>query len=125
MTRAHRCAVRGGGVASTTILQDGDAMYLTGNGASADGDRPFVDRLDLTTLETERLFHTAIGTYETVVGVLSPDGRLLLTRRESPTDPPNYFVRDTTSDDLIRLTEYPDPAPMLRPRREASRDVRA
>ena len=104
----------GGGVASTTILQDGDAMYLTGNGASADGDRPFVDRLDLTTLETERLFHTAIGTYETVVDVLSPDGRLLLTRRESPTDPPNYFVRDTTSDDLIRLTEYPDPAPMLR-----------
>ena len=43
------------GLASNTIRQDTDAIYLTGNGASTDGDRPFVDRLDLTTLETERL----------------------------------------------------------------------
>ena len=104
----------GGGVASSTILQDGDAIYFAGSGASDDGDRPFVDRLNLTTLATERLFQTAPGSYESVAGVLSPDGRMLLTRRESPSDPPNYFIRDTTSDGLNRLTEYPDPAPILR-----------
>ena len=102
------------GVSSHTIRQDTDAIYLTGNGASIDGDRPFIDRLDLTTLETERIFHTEIGTYETIVGVLSVDGTVLLTRRESPTEPPNYFLRNLTTNDVTALTEYTDPAPVLR-----------
>ena len=104
----------GGGLASATILQDGDAIYLAGAGASPDGDRPFVDRLDLTTLDTERLFHTAPETYETVVAVLGTDGGTLLTRRESRTDPPNYFLRDTDGDTRHALTDYEDPAPILR-----------
>ena len=104
----------GSGVANSTILQDGDAIYFAGNGASDHGDRPFVDRLNLTTLETERLFQTDSGSYESVVGVLSPDGRMLLTRRESPSEPPNYFIRNTANDNLNRLTEYADPAPILR-----------
>jgi len=102
------------GVSSNTIRQDTDAIYLVGNGASIDGDRPFVDRLDLTTLETERLFRTEIGTYEIMLGVLSTDGTVLLTRRESPTEPPNYFLRDLTTNDVTALTEYTDPAPVLR-----------
>ena len=104
----------GGGVASATILQDGDDIYLAGAGASPDGDRPFVDRLDLRTLDSERLFHTEPGSYETVVAVLGPDGGSLLTRRESSTDPPNYFVRDTASGVRHALTDYQDPAPILR-----------
>ena len=104
----------GGGVASATILQDGDALYLTGAGASPDGDRPFVDRLDLGTLDTERLFRTDPESYETVVAVLSADGALLLTRRESSTDPPNYFVRNTASGARHALTDDEDPAPILR-----------
>ena len=104
----------GGGVASATILQDGDVIYLAGAGASPDGDRPFVDRLDLTTLATERLFHTEPETYETVVAVLGTDGGSLLTRRESRTDPPNYFLRDTATGERHALTDYEDPAPVLR-----------
>ena len=104
----------GGGVASAAILQDGGAIYLTGAGASPGGDRPFIDRLDLATLDTERLFHTEPGSYETVVAVLAADGGALLTRRESSTDPPNYFVRDTASGARRALTDYADPAPILR-----------
>ena len=33
----------------TTILQDGDAIYLVGQGASPEGSRPFLDKLDLKT----------------------------------------------------------------------------
>ena len=102
------------GVSSNTIRQDTNAIYLMGNGASIDGDRPFVDRLDLTTLETERIFRTEIGTYETMLGVLSSDGANLLTRRESPTEAPNYFLRNLTTNDVTALTEYTDPAPVLR-----------
>ena len=102
------------GVSHSTIRQDTNAVYLTGNGASVDGDRPFIDRLDLTTLETERLFRTEIGTYEVILGILSTDGNMLLTRRESPTAPPNYFLRDLAANSVTALTEYTDPAPLLR-----------
>ena len=32
-----------------TILQDGDSIYLVGRGASPEGSRPFLDKLDLKT----------------------------------------------------------------------------
>ena len=104
----------GRGIASRVIPQSGSFIYLAGTGASPDGDRPFVDRLDLATLDTLRLFRTEPGTYETVIAVLSDDGRTLLTRRESPTDPPNYYLRDTAAGTLQALTDYADPAPLLR-----------
>ena len=36
-----------------TILQDGDSIYLTGQGASPQGSRPFLDKLDLKTVRKE------------------------------------------------------------------------
>ena len=42
----------------STIRQHDNAIYLTGSGASKDGDRPFLDRLDLATFKTERLFRS-------------------------------------------------------------------
>ena len=104
----------GGGIASRVVLQDSSFIYLVGTGASPDGDRPFVDRLDLATLDTVRLFRTEPGTYEAVIAALSDDGRTLLTRRESPTEPPNYYIRDTAAGTLQALTDDTDPAPLLR-----------
>ncbi len=95
------------------IQQDGNAIYLTERGASPQGDRPFLDRLDLATLETERLFHTEEGSYETVVALLSDDGTSILTRHETQVDPPNYVVRDTRAGTTRRLTDFQDPAPQL------------
>jgi hypothetical protein len=40
------------------FVQHGDWIYLSGNGASPDGDRPFLDRLNLQTLKTEHLFRS-------------------------------------------------------------------
>ena len=39
-----------------TILQDGDSIYLVGRGASPEGSRPFLDKMDLKTAEKKRLF---------------------------------------------------------------------
>ena len=58
-------ATAGGG--GGPILQNGDDIYLTGQGASPEGDRPFLDRLNLKTLKTERLFRSDAKSYETVV----------------------------------------------------------
>jgi dipeptidyl aminopeptidase/acylaminoacyl peptidase len=104
------------------ILQNGDFIYLTGNGASPEGDRPFLDRLNLQTLKTDRIFRSDADSYEIVVALLSDDGKQFLTRRESPTEAPNYFVR-TVPDPTVAshsaigrrpLTQFPDPTPQLR-----------
>ncbi|MYA09086.1 MAG: prolyl oligopeptidase family serine peptidase [Holophagales bacterium] len=104
----------GGGTASSVVLQDGDSIYLMGRGASPEGDLPFVDRLNLDTLATERLFRSESGTYETAVAVLAADGGSLLTRRESTTEPPNYFATNLSTGDRRALTDFSDPAPILR-----------
>ena len=95
------------------IRQAGGAIFLTGPGASPDGDRPFLDRLDLTTLETERRFRSAGDAYEVALAPLSDDGSLVLTRRETRTEPPNYLVRDLAADTVQSLTAFENPAPQL------------
>jgi dipeptidyl aminopeptidase/acylaminoacyl peptidase len=95
------------------VLQAGDAIYLSGQGASPQGDRPFLDRLNLKSFATERVFQTDDTSYETVAALLSDDGKRLLTRRETKTDFPNYYVRDLAAGTRRALTQFKDPAPQL------------
>ena len=95
------------------IVQDGDWIFLTGAGASDAGDHPFLDRMNLATGESERLFQAAPGSYESVVAMLDDDGRRVLTQYETPLEPPNYFVRDTRSEDRRQLTRFENPHPQL------------
>jgi dipeptidyl aminopeptidase/acylaminoacyl peptidase len=95
---------------NTTILLDGA-------GATPDGDRPFIDRLSLTTREKTRVFQSQAPYFENVAAVLNDAGTLLLTTRESPTERPNYYLRDLTqppAHQLRALTRYPHPTPQLR-----------
>lgn len=94
------------------IVQDGDAIYLTSTGATPKGDRPFLARFSLTTLDSKQLFRCGDDVYETPVAVLADDGSKFMTVRESPTEPPNYFVH--TADSKTALTKFPDPTPQIR-----------
>ncbi len=96
------------------IMQSGDYIYLTGLGSSPEGDRPFIDRLNLKTFETTRLFRSDSKTYETVIAPLDDEGKTILTRYETPSDPPNYYVRDLTSNARRAVTDFKDPQPQLR-----------
>ena len=77
----------------SVVCQDGDAIYLDGEGALPEGDRGFLDRMDLKTLEKERLFRCDRSSFEWFAGWLDSKAGKFLTRRESPRDPPNFFVR--------------------------------
>ncbi len=92
---------------------NGGTIFLSGAGASPEGDRPFLDEFDLTTLESKRLFHSEAPYYEDPVRLLDANKRLLLTRRESVAEPPNYFVRDLRKETLRPVTEFPHPTPQL------------
>jgi dipeptidyl aminopeptidase/acylaminoacyl peptidase len=95
------------------IWQNGDDIFLDGEGATPRGDRPFLARYNLSTGKTERLFQCDETSYESVVALLADDGSKFITRHETPDTPPNYFVR-TTSSERRKLTDFPDPMPQLR-----------
>jgi dipeptidyl aminopeptidase/acylaminoacyl peptidase len=101
------------------ILQNNEFIYLTGTGASNEGDRPFLDRFNLQTLKPERLFRSGADSYETFVALLNDDAKQFITRRERPIEPLNYFVRTLSgasagSDSQPRaLTKFPDTTPQL------------
>ena len=88
-------------------------VLMEGSGATRAGSYPFIAALDLATGTSERLWTSAPGEYETVVGLLDPAGRRLLTRRETKLEPPNLMIRDRTTGATTTLTDFPDPAPQL------------
>lgn len=93
----------------TALRQVDGALFLAGAGASPEGDRPFLDRFDPATLKAERRFRCEPGRFESVTALL-PDGRFI-TRRESPTEAPNYVLNGAGA---RPLTTFADPLPELR-----------
>jgi dipeptidyl aminopeptidase/acylaminoacyl peptidase len=91
---------------------NGRTIYLNGEGASAEGDRPFVDAYDLTTKKATRLWQSAAPHYEYAVQMLD-DGRTIVTRRESINEPPNFQRRDLRAKTVHSLTNFPHPTPQL------------
>jgi len=94
-------------------LQDKEWIYLTGMGASPQGNRPFLDKMSLKSLEKKRLFACAEGRYESFVAFPGDARKQILISSESPTDPPNYYLFDLKTKEKIALTQFRDPAPQL------------
>jgi dipeptidyl aminopeptidase/acylaminoacyl peptidase len=120
------------------LKRSGSSIYLIGLGASPEGDRPFLHKFDLTSLKATRLFRSAAPSYEQPLVILDSRGadvssahaasaalsrgqadetsappQLILTRRESVTDPPNYFVRNLRNNTTRALTQIANPVPQL------------
>ncbi|MCA3018226.1 MAG: S9 family peptidase [Rhodocyclaceae bacterium] len=106
---------RGGRVLN--FSPDGRAIYLNGTGASADGDRPFVDRLELDTRETKRLFRSEAPYYDVPLSVFdsAQSGKTananvrLLMQRETVTEAPNVYVRELASGKMSAVTRFATP----------------
>ncbi|MES2653660.1 MAG: prolyl oligopeptidase family serine peptidase [Bacteroidota bacterium] len=87
------------------LTTDNGTKLLLNNttGASAKGDLPFLAKFDLTTKKSEILWRAQPGTFEMVTDVLDPQKLVLLTRRESQKDVPNYFIKNLT----LRIADQP------------------
>jgi dipeptidyl aminopeptidase/acylaminoacyl peptidase len=105
---------RGGPGAGAAVMQAGDYIYLTGPGSSPEGDRPFMDRLNVKTLQTERVFRSAANAYETVIAPLDDSMARFLTRYESTTETPNYYARNRDTTTKRAITDIKDPQPQFR-----------
>ena len=101
---------------SPTGMQDGDWLYLRGDGISPEGERPFIDRIHLETKETERVWQSKEGYYEYPERISgnADDGYRILKSRESRETPPDYHFSDLGENSTTQLTTTDDPIPELR-----------
>lgn len=91
----------------------GRSLYLSGAGASPEGDRPFIDKYELKTGKTTRLWRSEAPYYETVSEFIDPARGLLLTVRQSVAEVPNYFIRDLRKGTLKQVTTFENPYPQM------------
>jgi dipeptidyl aminopeptidase/acylaminoacyl peptidase len=101
----------GGGAA---IIQKGDYIYVAGEGASPEGNRPFLDRLNVKTLKSERVFRSSSESLESFVAPLNDDMTKFLTRYETQKEAPNLTIRDAGVDARKPVTQFKDPQPQIR-----------
>jgi dipeptidyl aminopeptidase/acylaminoacyl peptidase len=100
-----------------TVIQDGDTIYLSGRGATPEGDRPFLHALNLATRETTTLFRCDDASYESFLAFTGDaDGHAretFLVSYQTPARPANYFVADRRTGLRRPLTQFPDPHPQI------------
>ncbi len=108
------------------IKVDNGSIYLSGVGASPDGDRPFLDRLDLKSFKTQRLFRSDKQAYERFLAFAGPTAQSFLTWHQSVMDPPNAYLRTLgpkvaasageaiVGSSAMPVTRMLDPAPAVR-----------
>ena len=98
------------------LLFTGDNKILFNNtsGSSPKGDLPFLLSYNLDSKIADTLWRSQPGTYETVIKVLDANTLKLVTRRESKTFVPNYFLKNLRLRMADRqLTNFTAPYPQL------------
>jgi dipeptidyl aminopeptidase/acylaminoacyl peptidase len=93
--------------------KDGRAIYFAGEGFRSDGQRPFLDRVELASGKHSRVFESAGDVLEQPVALLSDDGKRFVTLRQSNTQAPNYYARTAGQKSGRQVSDYRDPAPAL------------
>lgn len=89
--------------------RDEQGILLAGSGASINGERPFVDRLDLHTLTSSRLWQSEPPHFEQALRIVAGYQARVLVRRESPTEAPNYFLVDLAEGARWRIVATDNP----------------
>ncbi len=99
---------------SVLLFSDrGKILYLAGDGASSEGDRPFIDKYEVSTGKTSRLWRSEAPYYETITSVVDITKGILLTNRQSVTEVPNYFIRYLNNGRIKQVTSFENPYPQL------------
>jgi dipeptidyl aminopeptidase/acylaminoacyl peptidase len=95
----------------STVLVHKGQIFLAGDGATPEGDRPFLDTFDLATKKTERLFASDGEGHAEFVDFVGGSHEEMLVRREAPDVAPNYWV--VSAERERQLTDFADPHPQL------------
>ncbi len=74
------------------LTSDGENFYREGRGASADGVFPFLDRFNLASHNSQRLWQAQAPYFERVTRLLDCEAERFMTLRQSLQEPPCYWL---------------------------------
>lgn len=96
------------------IPHDGKLLMNNTTGASPKGDLPFLASFDLATKKNEIIWRCNEDVYELVADVLNRNSLTILTRKESQTEVPNYWIKSLRLRIADRqVTSFTNPYPQL------------
>jgi len=97
------------------VIDNGNKVLMNNTtGASPKGDLPFLASFDLNTKKSEIIWRSAEHTYEVVEDVIDPAAGVLLTRKETSVDVPNYYIRHLHAPESDKaITAFTNPYPQL------------
>ncbi len=91
------------------LAMDGDDVFLIGPGFSPKGQFPFLDKMNLKTQKTERLYESPYTDKYESLNEYDVENNTLMVRVESASEFPNYAFRDVKSGKMTMITDFPNP----------------
>lgn len=88
---------------------DGDWAFLIGDGYSEEGQFPFVDKINLVTLEKKQIYKSEYTNKFESLREYNPRKNQLLVRIESKSEYPNYYFRSLKKNKLQQITFFENP----------------
>lgn len=86
------------------LTDNGTKILMNNNtGSSEKGDLPFLAKFDLKTKENTIIWRCREGVYESVSEVIDPEKLILITRKESQKEVPNYYIKNL----VLRIADQP------------------
>lgn len=89
-------------------------VFLSGIGASPEGNMPFLDKMDLNSGKKSRVWRCQAPYYEYVVDLIDAKKGTFITSRESQSENPNYYLRTANSTKTTQITKFPHPYPQIK-----------
>ncbi|MBC7873804.1 MAG: S9 family peptidase, partial [Ferruginibacter sp.] len=97
------------------VIDNGSKLLMNNpTGSSPKGDLPFLATFDLSTKKTDILWRSNEGFFENIISVLDADKLEVLTKKESETVVPNYWIKNLKAKIADRqITQFTNPYPQL------------
>lgn len=91
------------------LALENDNAFLIGEGYTKKGQFPFVDKMNLKTKQKTRLYQSKYTDKLESISDYDPSKNEVLVRIESPTEYPNYFMRNLKKNKLSQMTDFENP----------------
>ena len=86
-----------------------NSILMMGQGGSPEGYRPFYSSFNIKSLENKILFRSEAPYYERPIKIFNKNEKIIITSRESKSENPNYFLRNTQTNGITRITDFENP----------------
>ena len=102
------------GTSVINLLDNNSILMNNPVGSSPEGDLPFLATFDLGSKSSQIIWRAKQGSYETVASILDANTLKLVTRKESQTEVPNYYIKNLKGGAADQqITSFSNPYPSM------------